>query len=332
MPDNPLTISAVVVSYNTRQMTLDCLTSLYADLGTLPAEVFVVDNASTDGSVDAIRAHFPYVHIIANAKNVGFGAANNQAMKLARGEFILLLNSDAFPKPGAIPTLVETLRMRPDVGVVGPRLLNRDGSLQVSCFKFPSPGRAWLENLWLSTLFSRHPVIGDYRRWPHDTLKEVEWAIGACLLVRRTLVEQIGGFDEIFFMYAEESDWQLRMSRAGWRILFTPAAQVTHLGGASGQAEKAKISEQFFRSLDFYERKHHGFLGLLALRVAMIFGCSARFLLWCLLFCLKPGKRALATSKIRMHAWLAWRQLTRWTIPAGGHAPVVLPRASPEAV
>src|ERR1041385_8820419 len=140
------TISVVIVSYNTRQMTLDCLRCLYADLGDLPAEVFVVDNASSDGSADAIGREFPEVRLIANAANLGFGAANNLAMSKAQGAYLLLLNSDAFPKAGAIATLVNYLQDNPKVGIVGPRLVHADGSLQLSCFRFPSPLRAWLEN------------------------------------------------------------------------------------------------------------------------------------------------------------------------------------------
>src|SRR5687768_14946249 len=138
---NEPTVSVIIVSYNTREMTLECLRTLYGGLGDPAAEVWVVDNASTDGSAEAIRAGFPQVRLVANARNVGFGAANNQAMCQARGEFFLLLNSDAFPRPGAVAALADFLRRHQDVAVVGPRLLNADGSLQRSCFRFPSPGQ-----------------------------------------------------------------------------------------------------------------------------------------------------------------------------------------------
>jgi GT2 family glycosyltransferase len=319
MHDAHPALSVIIVSYNTRLVTLDCLRALSADLGTgaapnglsISAEVFVVDNASTDGSVDAIRERFPDVHVIVNDQNLGFGAANNRTMRLARGEFFLLLNSDAFVQPGAVATLVQKLRSSPRVGVVGPRLLNRDGSLQVSCYRFPSPFRAWVENLWISAAFPHHPIVGDYRCWPHDVPREVDWVIGACMLARREVVEQVGGFDEHFFMYAEESDWQRRIRDAGWKVAFTPDAEVTHLGGASGTTGKPAINRHFFESLDYYERKHHGLLGLLSLRAAMSVGCFLRFWLW-ISTAIIPRYRAIARGKIRLHALLLMRQLTCW--------------------
>jgi GT2 family glycosyltransferase len=312
-PTSPV-LSVIIVSYNTRRMTLDCLRTLYADLGDLSAEVFVVDNASTDDSVEAVRAQFPGVHLIANQSNVGFGAANNQAMKLARGRYFLLLNSDAFLKPGAVAALVSGLDSQPGTGAIGPKLLNADGSLQISCYKFPSPFRAWVENLWLSAAMPGHPTIGDYRKWPHDSPRKVDWIVGACILLRREVFERVGGFDEKFFMYAEESDWQLRIREAGWDIAFTPSAQVIHLGGASGAKEPVRINHHFFQSLDYYELKHHGLAGLISLRLAMGVGCSLRLCLWWIAFAFVPRKREIARQKARLHAWLAGRQLSFWNI------------------
>jgi GT2 family glycosyltransferase len=313
MPDAP-DISIIIVSYNTRAMTLDCLRTLGANCGTLTSEVFVVDNASADGSADAIRESFPHVTVIANSRNVGFGAANNQAMALAKGRYFLLLNSDAFIKPGALAALHQYLETHAAVGVVGPRLLNEDGSLQISCFRYPSPTRAWLENLWISSLLRSHPTIGDYRRWPHDSERKVDWVIGACLLVRREVYEKVGGFDERFFMYAEETDWQARIRDAGWTIGFTPTAEVTHLGGASGKDQPARINEHFFKSLDIYERKHHGIAGIFFLHLAMVVGGVLRFVLWGAVLVLRPGRRSVARMKAQMHLWLVWRQLTNWRV------------------
>ena len=313
-------VSAIVVSYNTCKMTLDCLHALYADLADLDAEVWVVDNASTDGSQAAIRAMFPTVRLLENKDNVGFGAANNQAMVQARGEFFLLLNTDAFPKPGAIGALVMYLRDHCDTAIAGPRLLNADGSLQISCFPFPSPARAWLENLWISTILPNHPVMGDYRRWPHDRERRVDTVIGACMLVRRSAYEQVGGFDENFFMYTEEIEWQRRLRDRGWQVAFTPSAQVTHLGGASGATEKARINRYFFDSLDYYEWKHHGMAGLISLRLAMTIGCLMRSLLWTLVLVAVPRRRPLARSKARLQTWLAVRQATHWRLGLRGRA------------
>jgi GT2 family glycosyltransferase len=313
-PEEVPTISIIIVSYNTRKMTLDCLRALYTDLGDMAAEVFLVDNASSDGSVEAVVDAFPQVEVIANRENIGFGAANNQALARARGEFVLLLNSDAFLAPGALSALRAVLRREPEVAAVGPRLLNGDGSLQVSCYRFPSPARVWYENTWLSAAFSEHPDIGDYRRWQHDSERDVDWVIGACLLVRRSVYEQIGGFDEAFHMYAEETDWQKRMRDHGWAIRFTPAAQATHVGGASGAAEKARINRHVFESLDYYEYKHHGGTGLIALRLGMVIGCFLRAVLWSLVLASMPKRRRTARAKVSLQSWLCLRQLTCWRL------------------
>jgi GT2 family glycosyltransferase len=309
-------VSVIIVSYNTREMTLECLRVLEADLSASQldksTEIWVVDNASADGSAQAVRETFPHVRLIDNPRNAGFGAANNLALKQAQGDFLLLLNSDAFPKPGAIGTLVEYLREHPDVAVVGPKLLNKDGSLQKSCWKFPSPARAWLENLGVTSLLPNHPVVGDYSHWEHDRERDVDFVIGACMLVRRKAYEQVGGFDEGFFLYSEETDWQRRMKDRGFRIVFTPAAQVTHFGGASGEAEKAKVNGHFFESLDRYERKHHGLLGLISLRLAMSLGCLARAIMWGMITVAIPKRRAAAAARRRMYSWLFVRQMTCW--------------------
>lgn len=312
-PDANLRVSAIVVSFNTRQMTLDCLRALADDLKDIPSETIVVDNASTDDSARAIRDSFPGVKLIGNSDNRGFGAANNQGMLTSHGENILLINSDAFLKPGAAAAMLAALDAHGDVGLVGPRLINADGSMQRSCFRFPSPARAWLENLWISAFAPSDSPLADYRRWAHNSERNVDFVIGACLMVRRTVVEQVGGFDEAFFMYSEESDWQKRIQEAGWKVLFTPSAVVAHLGGASGAAEKSRVNRHFFQSLDFYEIKHHGRLGLILLRAAMIIGCSLRAAGY-LVCCVVPRRRQSAWAKVKSRAWLVWRQATHWGI------------------
>jgi hypothetical protein len=316
MPEDRPIISAILVNYNTREMTLRALDAVRQDLAEIASEIIVVDNASTDGSVEAIQAAAPWAKVIASPKNVGFGAGNNLAMSQARGNYFLLINTDAFAKPGAAKAMLQYLAENPRVAVVGPKLLNQDGTRQQSCFRFPTPLRSWMENLWISSAMKRHPSIDDYRFWNHDNPRMVDFVIGACLLVRREVYEQIGGFDEHFFMYAEESDWMYRMHKAGWQIGFTPTAVVTHLGGGSGANERPKINQFFFDSLDYYELKHHGMPGLLSLRAAMTIGCSIRAVLWTGVMCLSRKRRELARSKAKLLAWLVFRQSTYWRLPS----------------
>lgn len=300
-------LSVIIVSYNTMAMTLTCLKVLYANLGDIPAEVILVDNASTDGTVDAIRLQFPDVIILASPANLGFGRANNLALEKATGDYYLLLNSDAFPRYGAIPKLIEHLKAHPKAGVAGPRLLNKDGTLQISCYRFPTPLYCWLENLGITKLVSLLGFTYDYRQWPHDRQRSVEFAIGACLLVRKDVYKQIGGFDERFFMYQEEADWELRIRRAGWQIHFCPRAEVVHFGGATGQSAPERVSGYFFESLDKFVLKHHGSVGAIATRAAMLLGSSARAFFWAVrsVTSLNSG---YAAGKMRAHLMLAKRQ------------------------
>ena len=306
---SPPTLSVIIVSYNTRGLTLDCLRTLFAQLAPLSAEVVVVDNASADGSPAAVAEAFPAVRLLVNAANLGFGAANNLAMRVARGRYFLLLNSDAFPHAGCLPALVDFLETRPRVGMVGPRLVNADGSLQRSCWPFPSPWRALLDSLWLpGSLAARWPGFDDYRHWPHDTERTVDFVIGACLLVRREVYEQVGGFDERFFVYQEETDWQKRCQQAGWQVMFTPAGTATHLAGASGRDDAAGIDRIFFESLDRYLLKHFGRAGFVLNRAAQIVGAALRLACWAALT-VPPGRRARAGREWRRQWDLLHRAL-----------------------
>lgn len=311
MSNSHPTVSVIIISYNTAQMTLDCLRSVKETADQVPMDIWVVDNASTDGSPAAIRAKYPGVKLLENTVNAGFGAANNQAMALAKGDYFLLLNSDAFPKAGAIDALVDFLREHPRTGAVGARLLNADGSLQRSCWRFPTPCRAWLENLGIVRIMRTHPVIGDYYQWDHRTRRDVDFVIGACMLVRREAYEQVGGFDEGFFLYAEESDWQLRMHNQGWAISFDPRAEVVHLGGASGASNSSTIRRYFFDGLDRFTRKHFGLAGLISTRLAMALGSMFRTIAYGAMLLL-PNRRATAWQKTQLHWWLMVRQLTCW--------------------
>ncbi len=314
-PEPSPLLSVVIVSFNTREMTLRCLRSLYADIEGLESEVWVVDNASHDGSVEAIRQAFPDVKLIASERNLGFGAANNRALEQACGRFFLLLNSDAFPLLGAIATLLKYLEERPEVGAVGPRLLNGDGSLQPSCWKFPSPPRAWAEAVGLAALLPDHPVFGDYFRWAHDSERHVDFVIGACVLLRREVYEAVGGFDESFFLYAEETDWMKRMHEAGWPIAFVPQARVTHLGGASS-GSKPGLNPLFFEGQDRFIAKHFGPRGLWLFRRANFVRALLRVGAFAARSLVARGEgKSRARLKMRQAVWLVRRHAGR---SAGG--------------
>jgi GT2 family glycosyltransferase len=224
-------VSIVVVSYNACEHLERCLEAVTDG----PWEVIVVDNASTDGSVELVRQRFPSVRLIELAENVGFGAGNNAGIRTASGRYFLLLNSDAWPVDDAIERLVTFADDHRDAAVVGPRLLNPDGSLQRSVRGFPTLWRLATEYFFLRKLAPRTQALNAFYggRFDHRSVREADWLYGACLLVRSEAAAEVGLFDEDFFLFSEETDWCYRFGAAGWKVLFFPGAEVVHIGGAS---------------------------------------------------------------------------------------------------
>lgn len=249
-------LSVAVVSWNTRDVLDQCLKSVFDTLGKLEAEVIVVDNASTDESVDMVRSQYPLVRLIENPDNVGFPRANNQAFKISQGRRFLLLNPDTICLPNALPMLVDFLDKRPKVGVVGPLALNPDRTLQYSWARFPT-----LLHESIGKLDRRIepsgilPVTADEVRavGPFRT----DWVGGCCLMIRREAVEQIGLMDEGFFMYSEETDWCYRL-KTGWETWVEPGAEIVHIGGQSSNQASSTTADHLIASKVRYFRKHHG--------------------------------------------------------------------------
>jgi GT2 family glycosyltransferase len=306
-------VSAVLVSYNTKELTLIAISHLLRDFESLDSfEVILVDNDSKDGTVAAVNSEYPAVRIILNHDNVGFGKANNQAFEICCGEYVLLVNTDAFVHSGCIQGLTKFLDLHPGVAVVAPRVLNEDGSLQSSVHPFPTPLRCWIENLWLNPLVKNVFHLRDWRSWTHDETREVPWVIGACMLVRKSVIDSVGGFDEKFFMYSEETDWQYRIRKAGRKVWFVHDAEVTHLGGASGGTESlsSRTRTAFFESLDYYVLKNHSWLGLLCFRSGMFVGSLLRVILWLVVLVLRQSQRTQARYKVSHYMWLLFRLLS----------------------
>lgn len=300
-------VSAVFVSYNTKALTLEAISHVLRDFETLDSsEIILVDNDSHDGTVSAVQSAYPAVQIIQNYENVGFGKANNQAFARCGGEYVLLVNTDAFVHSGCIRALTEFLNTHPDAAVVAPRVMNIDGSLQSSVHAFPTPLRCWIENLWLNPFVRNVFNLRDWRSWAHDETQEVPWVIGACMLVRKSVIESVGAFDERFFMYSEETDWQFRIRQAGWKIWFVHLAEVTHLGGASGGTESlnSKTRIAFFESLNYFEHKNFGLLGAFSVRIAMLIGSSIRLCLWTVTGLVFRSRQSMAFSKVSHYFWL----------------------------
>ncbi len=265
-------LAIVIVTWNVREVVLDALRTLYADLeqSNLKAQVIVVDSASSDGTVDAIREHFSQTTIIASDTNLGFAGGNNVGIEsLGFGDdnvassqlprAVYLLNPDTLTQIGATQTLFDTLMAQDDVGVVGARLTFGDGSFQHASFMFPDLGQLWVEFFPTPGRLIEHPFNGRYPRdwYQSKTSFDVDFMLGATMMLKREVIQATGMFDLQFFMYAEEVDWQWRIHKAGWRILCVPSAHVVHLGGQSTGQVAARSIINLWQSRLYLYQKHY---------------------------------------------------------------------------
>lgn len=250
-------LSIVIVNYNTRALTLACLRSILTrSAGAY--EVLVVDNHSSDGSVEAILSAFPEVVILENDRNEGYAKAVNMGLREASGDFLLVLNSDTELQSDTLEKSLQFMREHRDAGIMGCKLLNADGSLQPSCRSFPSVWNIFSESFFLYLLFKRSRLFGGYYMsyFDHESIREVDVVMGAFMLIRKTVFETIGLFDETYFMYAEETDFCYRARRGGFKTFFFPGASIVHLGGGSTH-ENQEFYARLHASLILFLCKHH---------------------------------------------------------------------------
>jgi hypothetical protein len=274
-------LSIVIVSYNTMEMTRDCLKSVYCNIGSLTCEVIVVDNNSQDGSLDMIARDFPEVILISNNANLGFAAANNQGFAVAKGEFLLMLNSDTLIIGDVLEESVEFLKTNQQIGAIGCQVLNNDGTIQPTCSGFPSLFRLTVMTLALDRI-PELSLIDTYlmRHWMRNNEREVEVISGCYLMFRKTVLEQVGGLDERFFFFAEETDWCRRIRESGWKLYFSPVGQIIHHGGGSVKKLSYKRDVMLTAATVRLHRKYGGRLAALTVYfVLMIFNAS-RALVW----------------------------------------------------
>ncbi len=251
-------LSFIVVNWNTRGSLLNCLASIRTSVSeNLTHEIFVVDNASTDGSAEEVRRLYPDVNLTENSTNLGFAKASNQALRIARGRFLVLLNPDVRFLPGALNKLVDFITENQHVGMVGGQLTNRDGSRQNSFRAFPS----------LLTTFSPFWLPGKIRKISTPT--KVDVLVGACMVVRAAALQNVGLLDEAFFLYFEEADWCQRLARDGWDIYWVPDAEIVHVQGRSVGQDKKNALVEYYRSRTLYFKKHKHRSQLLLLRAGV---------------------------------------------------------------
>ncbi len=262
-------VSIIIVSYSTRKLLRACLSSVSTRRRELWAETFVVDNASSDGSIEMVSREFPAVRLVRNERNMGFAAANNRVLERAAGRYVVLLNPDTRLGDEALSKMVRFMDATPSAGYCGPRLLNGDGSHQPSARRFPTVLSTAYSMLGLPQRYpqSRHTLDLHLLHGDRDNFR-ADWLTGACLVVRAECVRQVGGLDEGFFMYFEETDWCRRMAEAGWEGWYVPSAEVVHLGGQSvklaGDARPFSGDHpvHWVNSSRRYMRRYHGVAGM----------------------------------------------------------------------
>lgn len=303
-------LAVVIVNWNTCDLLRDCLRSVYASLDELDVEVLVVDNASSDGSAAMVENEFPGVRLITNHDNRGFAAANNQAMKLSSGRYVLLLNPDTIVAPDTLNRMIRYADENPDAAVIGCQVYETEHCIQQTCFRYPDPVNTLLIETGLSRLFSGSRLFG--RSWMGDwdrrTEREVDVVSGMFMLVRCEAIEQVGFMDEDYFIYAEEADWCHRFRRAGWRCVFTPAARIIHRdgGGKSTEQMSVRMYVQMQKSLLMFQRKNLGRMAWLMSWLIYVISTSLRTVLWTGLGVLRIGTRSAhrrqqAAAALRFH-------------------------------
>ena len=267
--DGLIDVSVLIVSSNTRDLLRDCLQSVFSGTKGIAYEVICVDNASTDGSASMVLEEYPQVRLVANGENAGFVRANNQAIGISRGRYVLLLNSDTVVLGNAIAETMRHADENPRCAVATCRVLNHDMTLQRNCSMYPSPGNMLLHALFLDRLFPRSRLFGRQAMtwWDFSEAREVETAYGCFALVRRSAIEQVGMMDPVYHFYGDDPDWCYRFREAGWKILFTPDARIVHWGGKSTRDINGAYKLQLYGSMLIFVRLHRGYAAFLLCRL-----------------------------------------------------------------
>ena len=301
-------ISIVMVSWNTRSCLVDCLQSIEEHKGASCPEVIVVDNASSDGSPELVKSRFPAVHLIRNGRNLGFARANNIGIGEARGRYIALVNSDVILLPGCFEKLIAFMDDNPGIGMVGPRILNLDGTIQPTARRFPTFLSCLCRTLALDRLLAEGNIFPSSFEagFPQDAVK-VEVLSGCFLVVRRKALAQVGLLDEHFFIYGEDIDWCKRFHMAGWGAALYPQAQAIHRGGASSSRAPLRFFVEMQKADLSYWRKYHGTPGWIYYMVMIFVHQVLRILPRVAEYAFYPSRRANSAHKIhRSLACIRW--------------------------
>jgi GT2 family glycosyltransferase len=295
-----LDVSIIIVNWNTRKLLQNCLKSVYERTGDVKYEVIVVDNGSTDDSVEMVKKNFPQVNIIENAENLGFARANNIGIQTSKGRYICLINSDITLLDDCIGKLISFMDSRPAVGITGPKILNSDRTIQHSCRHFPSIWNNLCQSLGLNHLFPKSAFFSDWIMdyWGHDSIRSVDALSGCFLMVRRKALEEVGLLDEDFFIYGEDLDWCRRFRKASWDIVFYPETEATHLIGASSANAPIKFYLELQKAGLQYWRKHHGRIGRVSYAAVILIRETIRVIARGIQYIFRPSQRETSGFKL----------------------------------
>ncbi|MHB1140952.1 MAG: glycosyltransferase family 2 protein [Sulfuricaulis sp.] len=307
-------ISAILVSYNTEELLPGVLNALNKSAGQLRLQTIIVDNASRDGSVALIRRDYAECELIENDINVGFGRANNQALPLIQSRYVLLLNTDAFVSRDTLEKTVAYMDEHERCGILGVKLVGRDGKLQPSCRYFPTPFNRFLNRTGLHRLFPWIRLMDDMN-WDHTSTRQCDWVPGCFMVIRREVIDQVGLFDKRYFLYSEEVDFCFAAKKAGWQVHYYPATTVVHIGGESAKSDSVitesgrQVEQLQIESELLYFRKNHG---LAAVLLHFILTALADFIVPLKRFL--KGKRPVSWKRYWQHTLLYWSlcRKTRW--------------------
>ena len=304
VPRSPL-LSIIVVNYNTSDLLARCLDSIFED-DTSRWEVIVVDNGSTDNSVALVEARFPQVTLLASPQNLGFSGANNLALRQARGDFFLLLNTDTRVPPGSLGPMVAHMAANLWIGALGPRLVNASGELELSCGRHPNLASEIVHKLLLHKAF---PFFR-FGRWNHLDRRPVGWVTGACLMVRREAAEQTGFLDQGFFMCYEDVDWCMRIDRAGWQIIYYPDVEIEHDRGGTISRNLGELLVISQESQYYLFQKHFGPASLNLMRLLTVMEMGLRSAVWTAA-ALSGRRRREARLRLKAYRKIAGRTILK---------------------
>lgn len=293
-------VSVIIVNWNTKELLLACINSLKNETHDVTLEIIVVDNASTDGSQEALKQHFPDVTLIQNEENFGFAKANNIGIRASTGKYICLVNSDVEVKSGCIDQMINYIEQYPRIGMLGPKIFYPDGRVQVSCKQFPSLWNQLCSAIGLHRIFHKSKTFaGEEMTFINfDKLSEVDCLIGAFWLIKREALNQVGLLDEDFFFYSEDFDWCKRFWKHGWEVVFFPRAEIIHYTGGSSKKTPIKYYIQQRRAKLQYWEKHNGRHASMCAKNIMFLHQIIRVVSWSALFIIKPSSRKTVSLKI----------------------------------